>query len=117
MAAVMLTPIKVLVFAEIRKSDAETEHIGDVELNKMLFVKPSSFRLSLSGFVKLKKIFTAFSFELPAEIMPRHKISLAKMEFPYFLTVSRLVLFSEKDSAVIKLSGGLVPFLDNYLNS
>jgi hypothetical protein len=34
------------------------------------------------------------------------------MEYPYFFTKSRLILFSEMDSMVIKLHGGIEGFLE-----
>jgi hypothetical protein len=36
------------------------------------------------------------------------------MEYPYFLTPRRLILFSEMDAMVVKLRGGIESFLESY---
>jgi hypothetical protein len=105
-------PLKILIFIEVRKSFAEYQQSDDLALNKLLFMHIEGLRLSLTGFRLIKKIFTAYSFELPDTIMSRHQRGMSKMEYPYFFTAKRLILFSEMDAMVIKLAGGIEPFLE-----
>lgn len=70
--------------------------------------------MSSTGMAMLKKIFTAYVFEIPETIKAKHQFGMSKMEFPYFFTKRRLVLFSEMDAMVIKLHGGIEGFLENY---
>ena len=109
-----MNPLKIAIFAEVRKNDPALQPLSDEELNKKIFHHVDGLRLSLTGFVMLKKIFTAYSFEIPLTIKARHQYGMSKMEYPYFFTKRRLILFSEMDAAVIKLHGGVQGFLENY---
>jgi hypothetical protein len=109
-----MTPLKNAIFVEVRKNHDEANALSDDQLNKLLFHHPDGLRLSLKGFVVIKKIFTAYSFELPDTIRSRHQFGMSKMEYPYFFTKKRLILFSEMDAMVIKLHGGVQGFLENY---
>jgi len=109
-----MIPLKSAIFIEVKKNYPESETLSDYQLNKLLFHHPDGLRLSLKGFVVIKKIFTAYSFELPDTIRSRHQFGMSKMEYPYFFTKKRLILFSEMDAMVIKLHGGVQGFLENY---
>ena len=109
-----VTPFKKTLFGEIRKYDAELAPLSDDELNKHIFHYADSLRLSLSGFIVIKKQFTAYSFEMPANVKTKHLMALSKMEFPYAVRRKRLILFSEMDAMVIKLHGGVLGFLETY---
>ena len=109
-----VTPFKKLLFEEIRKFDAEIAPMSDIELNKYLFHWPDGLRLSLAGFIIIKKQFTAYSFEMPVTVRARHQMALAKMEYPYAIRRKRLILFSEMDAMVVKLAGGITQFLETY---
>jgi hypothetical protein len=109
-----MSPLKKAIFAEVRKIHEDYQILDDDEVNKLVFHHPDGLRLSLTGFVIIKKIFTAYSFELPSTIKSRHHFGMSKMEYPYFLTSKRLVLFSEMDAAVIKIHGGIEGFLEIY---
>lgn len=109
-----MQPIKISLFAEIRKNNAEYEESDDDQLNAYFFYHPQNLRLSLTGFIIVKKTFTAYSFELPSTTKTKHRQALSHLEYPYFLTNKRLVLFSEMDAMMIKLSGGVENFLENY---
>lgn len=109
-----MIPLKSAIFIEVKKNYPESETLSDDQLNKLLFHHPDGLRLSLKGFVVIKKIFTAYSFELPDTIRSRHQFGMSKMEYPYFFTKKRLILFSEMDAMVIKLHGGVQGFLENY---
>jgi hypothetical protein len=108
-------PLKKAIFQEIRKHHEGTlDSITDEQMNAAVFHHPDGLRLSLRGFVQVKAIFTAYSFEIPATLKSRHNLSMSKLEYPYFLTTKRLVLFSEMDAMVIKLHGGIENFLEVY---
>lgn len=107
-----MSPLKKAIFEEIRKNHDEASGLDDIQLNKLLFHHPDGLRLSLKGFVVIKAIFTAYSFAIPETLKSRHQFGMSKMEYPYFLTQKRLVLFSEMDAMVIKLHGGIEGFLE-----
>lgn len=109
-----MSPLKKAIFREVRQqAGGEVERVSDEEMNALMFHHPDGLRLSLSGFVQLKSIFTAYSFEIPENIKTRHRFGMSKMEYPYFFTKRRLVLFSEMDAMVIKLHGGIEGFLES----
>lgn len=109
-----MAPLKKAIFEEVKKKHMDVAALSDDQLNKLLFHHPDGLRLSLKGFIVIKNIFTAYSFEMPDTIRSKHQRSLAKMEFPYFVTKRRLVLFSELDTVIIKLYGGVQGFLETY---
>lgn len=109
-----MAPLKLAIFAEVRRHHGgPTEKLSDDELNKLLFHHPDGLRLTLNGFMQLKAIFTAYSFEIPENMKSRHRYGMSKMEYPYFFTRRRLILFSEMDAMVIKLYGGIEGFLES----
>ena len=107
-----MTPLKNAIFAEVRKNHDKANALNDDQLNKLLFHHPDGLRLSLTGFIVIKNIFTAYSFEIPETIKTKHHFGMSKMEYPYFLTTKRLVLFSEMDAMIIKIHGGIEGFLE-----
>jgi hypothetical protein len=113
-----MSPLKVAIFNEIRKFyKDDTAVLSDLELNHLIFHHPDGLRLTLNGFVQLKRIFTVYSFEMPDNIKSKYQRNLAKLEFPYFFTQRRLILFSEMDAMVVKLAGGVEQFLENIGDS
>jgi hypothetical protein len=112
-----MNPLKAAIFREVRKDRTEVENENDDALNKLMFQNPSSLRLSLTGFIFCKRIFTAYSFELTIDVVSRHRIALSKLEYPYYLTSRRLILFSEMDAVMVKLHGGVKGFLESYCQS
>src|ERR1035437_4709541 len=107
-----MATLKEAIFVEIRKTFDDYQSMDDDQLNKLLFHHPDGRRLSLTGFRAVKKIFTAYSFEIPETLKARHQMALAKMSYPYFITPRRLILFSDMDAMVIKLYGGIEAFLE-----
>ncbi len=121
-----MSPLKVSIFSEIRKfySDDSVKDfvkkyniedivsLDDENMNKILFHHPDGLRLSLAGFIIIRKVFTAYSFSIPKGLKSRHRFGMSKIEFPYFSSVSRLVLFSEMDASVVTLCGGVERFLE-----
>lgn len=113
-----MSPLKIAIFDEIRKFyKDDTAALSDLELNQLTFHHPDGLRLTLAGFVQLKRIFTVYSFEMPDNIKSKYQRNLAKLEFPYFFTQRRLILFSEMDATVVKLAGGVEQFLENIGDS
>lgn len=109
-----MLPLKKAIFAEVRRHHGgEIENLTDEQMNALMFHHPDGLRLSFNGFVQLKAIFTAYSFEMPENIKTRHRFGMSKMEYPYFFTKRRLILFSEMDAMVIKLYGGIEGFLES----
>ena len=108
-----MSPLKQAIFVEVRKSFVEVSPLNDEELNILIFHHPAGLRLSLAGFRMIRKIFTAYSFEIPVSMVTRHQRNMSNMEYPYYLTTKRLVLFSEMDAMTVKLTGGIQQFLEN----
>jgi hypothetical protein len=107
-----MSALKKAIFVEVRKTFEEYQPLDDNQLNKLLFHHPDGLRLSFTGFKNIKKIFTAYSFEMPETLKARHRQGMSKMEYPYFFTSRRLILFSEMDAVVVKLAGGVEAFLE-----
>lgn len=108
-----MDPLKIAIFDEIRKKDLSYVNKTYDEMNRDMFKHLDGYRLLLTGFVSVKKIFTAYSFEVPITMKAKHYIGLSRIAYPYFITSKRLVLFSEADSIMVVLSGGIQPFLEN----
>ena len=113
----IMNHLKKAIFIEIRKNQEDLELVEDDDLNKLIFHHPDGLRLSLTGFRIVKKIFTAYSFEIPKTIRNKHQYGMGQMEYPYYFTSKRLILFSEMDAMVIKLHGGVQGFLEMYSQS
>lgn len=107
-----MSPLKIAIFNEVRSREEVYNSHGDEDLNKLIFHHADGLRLSLSGFIIIKKIFTAYSFAIPATLKTKHRYGMSKMEYPYFFTARRLILFSEMDAMVIKIHGGIEGFLE-----
>jgi hypothetical protein len=108
-----MNPLKKSIFIEIRNSYLEYKNASDEDLNKIIFHMPAGLRLSLRGFIVVKSIFTAYSFEIPITIKTRHRKNMSTFVYPYFFTKNRLILFSSMDAMTISLCGGLEQFLEN----
>lgn len=108
--------LKIAIFNQVREHHDKSKTLSDEELSQLIFHHSSGLRLSFTGFVILKNIFTVYSFEIDCELKSRHFIGMSKMEFPYYMTKRRLILFSEMDSMVIKLHGGIKGFLETCFN-
>ena len=106
--------LKEAIFKEIRSKHEKARLLTDDQLNKLIFHHPDGVRLSLAGFIIVKAIFTAYSFEIPDTIKSRHQRAMSKIDYPYFVTTRRLILFSESDAITIKLCGDVEKFLETY---
>jgi len=104
--------LKAAIFEEVRKHHEKSKDLTYDQMNKLFFTQSSGLRLTYSGFIVLKNIFTVYSFALPATIKAKHQIGMAKMVYPYFFTSRRLILFSDMDAMMIKLHGGIEGFLE-----
>lgn len=81
-------------------------------MNEKIFYHQTSLRLTKNGFLVIRNIFTPYVFELPDTIMSRHQMAMSRMQYPYFIAKSSIVLFSEMDSVMVKLHGGIERFLE-----
>jgi len=68
-----IAPLKIAIFNELSKNDSEIAATSHEELNNKLFKQPDSLRLTLAGYISVKKVFTAYSFELPYTLKSRHQ--------------------------------------------
>jgi hypothetical protein len=111
-----MSPLKKTIFAEIRKIDKELNLLNEDALNKIVFYHPNNLRLSPEGYGVVRRIFTPYSFEIPITIKTKHQLGMSRLQFPYYFTKRRLVLFSEVDDMVVKLQGGIEQFLESCLS-
>lgn len=111
-----MVPLKVAIFNEVRKQHEKSALLSDEELNQIIFHHPNGLRLTYSGFLILKNIFTVYSFEMDTTLTAKHHIGMSVMEYPYYINPKRLILFSEMDAMVIKLQGGIKGFLETCFN-
>jgi hypothetical protein len=111
-----MNPLKKAIFKEVRNTypEGDIHNLTDNGMNSLFFQQPDSLRLTLMGFATIRKVFTAYSFELPTDVKSKHLRNLSKFEYPYFLTRKRLILFSEMDASVIKLHGSVTGFLESF---
>lgn len=107
-----MNSLKVAIFEEVRKNHTQSQDLTYDQFNKLFFAQSAGLRLTYTGFIVLKNIFTVYSFELPDTIKAKHQIGMSKMEYPYFFTKRRLILFSDMDAMMIKLHGGIEGFLE-----
>ena len=106
--------LKTAIFEEMRRCLPEAYgQLSNIEANSMFFNQNSGLRLTYTGFIALKNIFTVYSFEIPITLKSKHQMAMSSLSYPYFLTKKRLILFSEMDSMVITLYGGIELFLEN----
>lgn len=104
-----ISPLKSLIFKEVKNKYEKHKGLSDEDLDQLMF--RTEHRLTFSGFVLLKHIFTAYSFEIPITLKARHYIGMSVLSSPYFLTSKKLVLFSSEDALIVKLSGSVELFL------
>lgn len=107
-----MTSLKQIILDQIRVENEKYTYHSNEELHGLLFLHRNSLRLSYTGYLILKKVFTAYSFDLGVPLNAGHLIALNKMEYPYFITRNRLILFSEVDATVVTLAGGVDRFLE-----
>jgi hypothetical protein len=111
-----MNPLKSAIFGEVKKNHVESVNLTEEQLDHLIFLSPDSLRLTLRGFLVLKKIFTAYSFEVPYTLKAKHQIGMSRMEYPYYVTTRRFILFSEMDAMMVKLHGGIEGFLETCFN-
>lgn len=115
--AVITDSLKPAIFNEVRLHHEKSRNCSDQELNQIIFHHNSGMRLTFTGFLILKKIFTVYSFQMASGMKSRHYIGMNTLSYPYYMTSTRLILFSEMDAMAVKLSGSIMQFLENQYNS
>ena len=108
-----MLPLKTAIFAELRAVTNKADTFTDDQLNGVMFNHKDSLRLTYSGVLWMSKAFTSYQFPVDVPLKAKHQIGLQKMEYPYYITQNRLVLFSDSDALVIRLAGGIERFLEN----
>ena len=111
-----MNPLKVAIFDEVRKTIPEFSNSTYDELNNSIFAHNNGLRLTFRGFLVLKNIFTAYSFEMDVTLTAKHYIGMDSLLFPYYINSKRLILFSEADALIIKLCGNIKNFLENQFS-
>lgn len=107
-----MLPLKTAIFRELRATTNKADAFTDEQLNGIMFLHAESLRLTYGGFLWMSKMFTAYQFPVNDTLKAKHQIGLSKMEYPYYITSTRLVLFSDTDAMVVKLAGGIEKFLE-----
>lgn len=107
-----MLPLKTAIFEELRTVTNKADAFADEQLNGIMFHHHDSLRLTYGGYLWMCKMFTAYQFPVPETLKSKHQIGLSRMEYPYYITPVRLVLFSDTDAMVIKLAGGIEKFLE-----
>ena len=111
-----MIPLKSAIFGEVRKQHEKSADLSDDEHNQIIFHHNSGLRLTFQGFLILKNIFTVYSFEMDITLTAKHQIGMSTLSYPYYINPKRFILFSEMDALVVKLQGGVKPFLENQFN-
>lgn len=112
--------MKSLKLAIMQEVKDELAIFNELTLNEMcahFFNTPSTLRLTRAGFKHLKAVFTSYSFEVDrTTLRNKHLMVLSTvMEYPYYFTKDELIVFSDSDAAMIRLSGSLEKFLEVYM--
>lgn len=109
--------LKAAIFNEVRLHHEKSRDSSDQVLSQVIFHHNGGMRLTFTGFLILKKIFTVYSFEMNGNIKAKHHIGMSTLLYPYYMTATRLMLFSEMDAMTVKLCGSTIQFLENQYNS
>lgn len=108
----MTSNLKTAIAKELQIHVKSMQPLTDSQITESVFYHENSLRLSYTGFVAMSKIFTAYQFPAPYKMIAKHYMALSKMDYPYYITANRLVLFSDSDATVIKLAGSVEHFLE-----
>lgn len=112
-----MKPLKLSIMQEVKD---ELTIFSEFTLDEMcahFFNTPNTLRLTRTGFKHLRAVFTSYSFAIDRTTLKnKHLMVLSTvMEYPYYLTNDELVVFSDSDAAMIRLSGSLEKFLEVYI--
>jgi hypothetical protein len=108
-----MSQLKDAIFQEIRDSISELSHKNDDDLEKIIFNSRVGLRLSREGYKVFKRLFDIYVFDVPLTIKTKHILGLSTLEYPYYFSRKKLVVFSEGDALTIKLCGSVERFLEN----
>lgn len=102
--------LKDFIFKQLHDADLIINTDSE-KLDSALFQSPTSLRLRKPGYILLKAIYDHEKFPLESKLTGRELLTLKNdVGWPYFLPVdqSYLVLFTIKESFLLKLQGGNV---------
>lgn len=108
----MSNALKAAIFSEIRLVRKEAVKYTDAQLNAKMFHHSDSLRLTYTGLLMIGTVFESYSFEIPPVFKSKHRIGLARLEYPYYISPVRLIMFSDTDAMVVKLAGNIEHFLE-----
>ncbi|PWU00479.1 MAG: hypothetical protein C5B52_08790 [Bacteroidetes bacterium] len=109
-----MDPLKLAIIEEVKNCKKKFADSTIESLYADFFLHESSLRLSYYGYNNIRDVFTPYPFSIDFVLKPRHLLGLAKaIKYPYFLSTTKLVLFSDSDALMIKLYGNVGTFLDN----
>lgn len=111
-----MSPLKIAIFDEIRRTFEKSAELDNDQLNGIMFRSMDSYRLTKTGFILLQGMFTAYPFDIPYTLKAKHQLAMGKMHFPYYISPTKLTLFSDMDASIIKMSGGIERFLESALH-
>ncbi len=103
--------LKDFIFKQLEE---EGKLLSDIDRNKLdlaLFQSHTSLRLTRTGYLLLKTVYTSEKFALNEKLTGRELLTLKNdVGWPYFLPVDNtyIVLFTIKESFYLKLQGGNV---------
>ena len=111
--------LKHRIMSEVRDEVTVFAECTLEEMSAHFFLYPTTLRLTSAGYKHLRQVFTAYPFDIDKQLLrPKHLIALADaMEYPYYITHSSLVVFSDSDAMIIKLCGTVEKFLETYVVS
>lgn len=71
-----------------------------------IFYNKFTIRLTTNGKTRFIKLYDNWEFQLESKIKSGQLIDLfRKMSYPYYLSTTKLILFSEEDAFMVKLAG------------
>ena len=104
--------IKTLILAELKREEKVSRY-NDSDLDKFVFVRSTSLRLTFQGYKLLSNVATCYVYRHDDDFKAKHLIGLSQLKYPYYLSTKFFILFSEEDSLLVSLHGTATGFLEN----
>jgi len=103
---------KTELYVQIRES-LPLDHLTDEEMEGLFFKSRNNIRLSYKGYRVMKLAFEEYVFPHNNDFLSKHLIAVSRdFTLPYFLSNSKLVVFSSYDATMIKLCGDVKTYLE-----
>ena len=96
---------------EWRKQNPQSHHTSDTEILSAIFSnyriyegKETGLRLSTTGRKFMDKLFDSYKYDNNEYVTPRILVGLDRhMKWPYYITNSAIIFYSEEDAALYNL--------------